>query len=91
MKDEKQPDQRSFHGAHYWPDHSDLEEAHLGEEGWSAVAGVRLFVCTGRALLGHPIAPDTSSFISHLSNFFYIEPQKLGQTNKCARLKTWFV
>ena len=91
MKDEKQPDQRSFHGAHYWPDHSDLEEAHLGEEVVLVVAGVRLFVGTGQVLLGHPIAPDTSSFISHLSNFFYIEPQKLGQTNKCARLKTWFV
>ena len=63
MKDEKQPDQRSFHGAHYWPDHSDLEEAHLGEEVVLVVAGVRLFVGTGRALLEHPIAPDASSFI----------------------------
>ena len=68
MKDEKQPDQRSFHGAHYWPDHSDLEEAHLGEEVVLVVAGVRLFVGTGQVLLGHPIAPDTSSFISHLRN-----------------------
>ena len=68
MKDEKQPDWRSFDRAHYWLDHSDLEEAHLGEEGWSAVAVVRLFVGTGRALLEHPIAPDTSSFIPNLRN-----------------------
>ena len=78
MKDEKQPDQRSFDGAHYWLVHSDLEEAHLGEEGWSAVAGVRLFVGTGRAPLEHPNAPDTSSFVSNLANV-------------CAKLKTWFV
>ena len=68
MKDEKQPDQRSFDGAHYWLDHSDLEEAHLGEEGWSAVAGVRLFDGIGQALLEHPIAPDTSSFVPNLGN-----------------------
>ena len=68
MMDEKQPDWRSFDGAHYWLVHSDLEEAHLGEEGCSAVVGVRLFVGTGRALMEHPIAPDTSSFISHLRN-----------------------
>ena len=68
MMDEKQPDRRSLDGAHYWLDHSDLEEAHLGEGGWSAVAGVRLFVGTGRALLEHPIAPDTSSFIPNLKS-----------------------
>ena len=68
MKDEKQPDWRSFDRAHYWLDHSDLEEAHLGEGGWSAVAGVRLFVGTGQALLEHPIEPDTSSFIPNLRN-----------------------
>ena len=68
MMDEKQPDRRSFDGANYWLVHSDLEEAHLGEGGWSAVAGVQLFVGTGQAQLEHPIAPDTSSFISHLRN-----------------------
>ena len=68
MKDEKPRGQRSFDGAHYWLDHSDLEEAHLGEGGWSAAAGARLFVGTGRALLEHPIAPDTSSFIPNLRN-----------------------
>ena len=68
MKDEKQLDQRSFDGAHYWVVHSDLEEAHLGEEVVLVVAGVRLFVGTGRALLEHPNAPDTSSFISNLKN-----------------------
>ena len=68
MKDEKPPDQRSFHGEHYWLVHSDLEEAHLGEEVVLVVAGVRLFVGTGQVLLGHPIAPDTSSFISPLRN-----------------------
>jgi len=57
MKDEKQPDWRSFDRAHYWLDHSDLVEAHLGEGGWSAVAGVRLFVGTGQALLEHPNEP----------------------------------
>ena len=66
MKDEKPRGQRSFDGAHYWLVHSDLEEAHLGEEGWLAVAVVRLFVGTGRALLEHPIAPETISFISNL-------------------------
>ena len=82
MKDEKQPDQRSFDGAHYWLVHSDLEEAHSGEEGWSAVAGARLFVGTGRALLEHPIAPDTRSFTSNLRNL----------ASKCMfKTKTWFV
>ena len=66
MMDEKKPDRRSFDGAHYWLVHSDLEEAHLGEEGWSAAAVVQLFVGTGRALLEHPIAPETISFISNL-------------------------
>ena len=68
MRDEKQLGQRSFDGAHYWLVHSNLEEAHLGGEGWSAVAGVQLFDGIGRVLLEHPIAPDTSSFISHLRN-----------------------
>ena len=68
MMDEKQPDRRSFDGAHYWLVHSHLEEAHLGVEGWSAVAVARLFVGTGRALLVHPNAPDTSSFESNLGD-----------------------
>ena len=69
MMDEKQPDRRSFDGAHYcWLVHSTLEEAHSGEEVVSVVAGVQLFVGTGRALLEHPIAPDTSSFVSNLGN-----------------------
>ena len=77
MMDEKQPDQRSFDGAHYyWLDHSDLVEAHLGEGGWSAVAGGRLFVGTGQALLEHPNEPDTSSCIPNLKSLI---KQMLGQ------------